>query len=155
LNHRLAPALRAAAERTLRDRLPELELGERVTLGRLAPLLLLRALLEEEEHPRVVASILLNPRLPEADVLALVASPDTPPETLRLISESSRFGTRRAVELGLVKNRRTPVHVALRALLGLPRSALSAVVSRMDLPPLLRLGAERRLSGERPGGEID
>lgn len=150
-NYRLAAPLRTAAERLLRDRLPELELGERITLARAAPPAIIKVLLEGAEPQRVVAALLWNPRLPEVDVVALVESPEAASETLRLVGESSRWSSRYAVALGLVRNPRTPIHVALRALIALERSAVAALVAKHELPPVVRAGAERILAGERIG----
>jgi hypothetical protein len=149
-NPQVAMPIRIAAERLLRERLLDLEPGERTTLARSAPPGLIKPLLEDED-PRVIGSLLQNPFLPEVEVLTLVESEKTAPEVLRLVAESSRWGSRYQVLLGLVKNRRTPTHSALRILASLPRPLVAEIIARHPLPRLLQLGAERILAGQNLG----
>jgi len=149
-NPQVAMPVRLAAERLLRERLNELEPGERRTLARSAPPGLIKVLLEDED-PRVVGALLVNPYLGELQVLALVENENTTPEVLRLVSESSRWGSRYQVQLGLVRNRRTPAHRALKILASLPRLVVAEIVARHPLPPVVQVGAERILAGQNIG----
>ncbi len=140
--------VRTAAERYLRDRLPELELGERVTLARTATAGLVPGLIGDK-NSRVVAALLNNPRLREVQVLQIAEDPRSTAEILRVLADSERWASRPAVRTAVIKNKRTPVHTALQALAALPPSVVAKLVDKNELPPVVRLGAERILS--RPG----
>ena len=139
-NFRLSMPIRTVAERYLRDRLAELELGERITLARTAIAGLLG-----DGNARVVAALLNNPRLREVQVLQIVDHPGSSPEVLGAVADSERWASRPEVRTAVIKNKRTPVHTALRALAALPPRAIAKLVDKNELPPVIRLGAERIL----------
>jgi hypothetical protein len=143
-NFRISMPVRVAAEKVLADRLPKLELGERVTLARAAPPTVIKVLLDEA-HPRVIKVLLSNPKLREFEVLRLAENPRLSSDTLRVIAESDRWVCRYPIKIGLVKNPRTPVHVALRLLASLPRRNITQLVSTPDLPKVVLVGARRIL----------
>lgn len=144
---RLHMPLRAAAESRLRERLPELELGERISLARSAPPGLLSVLAADEDH-RVIGALLSNPRLLEADVVTIVRREKTPGEVLRVVAANERWITRPAVRILLLCHRHTPVHSALRVLSRLSAQEIRKILAEKPLPPVVRFGAERILSGE-------
>lgn len=144
-NFRLSMPIRTAAERYLRDRLVELELGERITLARTATAGLIPGLLGDG-NARVVAALLNNPRLREVQVLQIVDGPGSSPEVLRAVADSERWASRPEVRTAVIKNKKTPVHTALRALAALPPRAVAKLLAMNELPPVIRLGAERILS---------
>jgi hypothetical protein len=143
---RLHMPLRAAAESRLRERLPELELGEKISLARSAPPGLLSVLAADESH-RVVAALLSNPRLSEGDVVAIVRRERTPAEVLRVVASSARWISRPAIRSGILSHPATPVHSALSVLAGLSLGEIEKLVAEHALPPIVRAGAERILSG--------
>jgi hypothetical protein len=150
---RLQMPLRAAAESRLRERLPELELGEKISLARTAPAGLLSFLAGDESH-RVVAAVLSNPRLVEAEVAAVVRREKTPAEVLRVIAASERWISRPPIRDAVLSHRRTPVHSALKILAAMQAAEIRRLLGEKPLPPVVRFGAERILSGEntpRPG----
>ena len=144
-NFRLSMPIRTAAERCLRDRMPELELGERITLARTATAGLIPGLIGDGSA-RVVAALLHNPRLREVQVLQIAENPGSSPEVLRTVADSERWASRPAVRTALIKNGKTPVHTALRALATLPPRAIAKLVEKNELPAVIRLGAERILN---------
>jgi len=144
-NFRLPMPIRSAAEKYLSDRLPELELGERIALARTATARLLPGLIRDG-NARVVAALLNNPRLREVQVLQIVEALGVTPEILRTVADSERWASRPAIRTAVIKNKRTPVHTALRALAALPPWAVAKLVAKNELPPVIRLGAERILS---------
>lgn len=148
---RLHMPLRAAAESRLRERLPELELGEKISLARSAPPGLLSVLTADESH-RVIAALLANPRLLEGDVVAIVRREKTPAEVLRVVAASERWISRPAVRVGVLCHPQTPVHSALRVLAGLSAHDIRRLLAEKPLSPVVRFGAERILSGENTSG---
>ena len=148
---RLHMPLRVAAESRLRERLPELELGERISLARNAPPGLLSVLARDESH-RVVAALLSNPRLLEVDVISIVRREKTHPEILRVVAASERWVARPAVRAGLLSHPRTPVHSALKLLSALSTGEIRKLLHQKPLAPIVRFRAERLLSGEITSG---
>jgi len=146
-NIRLAMPLRVAAESRLKERLPELELGEKISIAHSAPPGLIPSL-AVSNHARVVQSLLRNPRMREQDVLTLVKRETTSGSVLRVVAQSERWVVRQAVTSGIVCHRNTPVHVALTLLGRMPRRTLMALVNHNELRPVVAIRARKILSGE-------
>ena len=145
VNFRLPMPIRVAAERHLLDRLPKLELGERITLARVAPSGVVSVLVTQNNE-RVIEALMTNPRLRESEVHGLTENKKASPGVLRVVAESPRWASRPAVRLALVQNGRTPVHTALRLLSPMPRDTLLRWLARYEFPTVIRLGAERILN---------
>ncbi|MGH9750727.1 MAG: hypothetical protein ACRD5D_03125 [Candidatus Polarisedimenticolia bacterium] len=138
----LAPPLRRAAERLLGTRLPEMALGEKVTLARLAGRGIIAAL-RREGTPLVVRALLQNPRLIEEDVLAITASQRSAGEVLRAIAEEPRWSTRPPVQKAIARHPETPKAVALRMVQSLGTAALKELLRTPKVPRLVKAAAER------------
>ena len=141
----LAPAVRRAAEGIVLARLPELAEGELVALARRCG----RALVEplaRTGRPRVLAALLGNPRLVEADVLRLVTDPTAAPDTLRVVEEHATWGRALAVGLAIVVHARAPVRTALRLAARLPRRELEQVLRRSAAPTIVEVSVRRRFA---------
>ncbi|MBI3932878.1 MAG: hypothetical protein HY317_05635 [Acidobacteria bacterium] len=150
---RVPSAIRVRAEALLQDMLPELRLGERIALGRMATPVVLRLLLEDAE-PMVVRAALDNPRLREEDLLLVLRRDTVPPglALLREIAGSRRWLACYAVRLALVLQRRTPLPIALAQLTSLVGRDLLRIAQTPDLIPLLQAAAVR-VAQERGGGD--
>lgn len=144
-NYRLPMPLRTAAENRLADRLPQLELGEKISLARTAPRRIV-LLLCKEANARVLEALLANPRLRESEVIGLAENQKALPEVLRVVAQAERWVTRRSIKLAIVKNPQTPVHSALKLLATLPRQTLVQLLERSELPPPVSITAERIIS---------
>lgn len=151
---RVHPVIRRRAEEHLRTRLEEMQTGERISLARTAVRGLVRAL-RDQPDPRIVIALLDNPRLVEEDVVAIASRPTTAPDVLRRIADGARWGERLAVRLAILRNPRTPAHVALRVLDRLPRHDRKRLGRRSDLPRIVRIGIERASNGARGGAVVD
>jgi hypothetical protein len=148
-NQRLPMPLRTAAEARLKERYPELELGEKISLARTAPPGLVPQLASENE-PRVISALLNNPRLAEVDVVGIVRRDETSREVLRSVAQSERWTSRPSIRLALIRHPHTPVHVALRLVDRLsPPEIRTLVAKRGELPRVVLLACERILAGER------
>jgi hypothetical protein len=108
---RLHPLVRRSAERRLVQRLPEMGLGERVTMARRGSRGLVMAMRTDEE-PRVFTALLQNRFLTEDVVLAAAGNKRTPPEILGMIHYNPKWGVRYEVKMALVLNPSTPQHLA-------------------------------------------
>jgi len=141
---RFHPALRRQAEQLLGDRLPELAVGERVTLARKASPGLIAALAESGETP-VFRALLDNGRLRSADAERIAGREDVRGEILRLLSVHPTWGRSRDVVLALARNPRTPVAVALKLLSKLSRDDLEQLSENDAVPRIVRVGSLRQV----------
>jgi hypothetical protein len=138
--------VRARAEGLLGDMLPEMRLGDRVTLGKSAtPPVLARLLVDSEA--RVVDAALQNPRLREEDLLVLMRGDSVPAALLEEVARSPRWSERYAVRLGLVLQPRTPLALALAQVSSLVKRDLLRVAQTPGLRPILQAAA-LRVAGE-------
>jgi hypothetical protein len=145
-DNRLRPTVRRAADLQLAARLPQLAVGEKVTIARRASAGLL-ASLRQDPSPRVIAALLDNPRLTEGILAPLVHSERTSPPVLALIAADRRWGLRQELRSLLCRNPRTPVDTVLRILPTLRKDDLRAVGSDPRLAEAVRHRA-RLLLGE-------
>ena len=139
---RLPSALRLRAEAALKEKLPELRLGEKITLAHLATPAVLLALLAETE-PRVLEACLENPRLRETDLAAQLRRPDASVPLIQAAGASRRWLGSYAVRLELAVQPRTPLGVALAQLSSLMKKDLLRVAETPGLLPLVRAAALR------------
>jgi len=108
---RTAPPIRRQAERRLRDRIPQLTLGERTSLARQAPRGVIEALLAVGE-PACTQALLDNPAFSEPDAVRLLAA-NRSPTCLSLLLRHPRWSTSRAVTSAALRSPTVPLGVAL------------------------------------------
>ncbi len=137
LDPRVRPALRRAAEGLLAVRLPGLAVGEKVSLARRAGAGVI-AHLRHDPSPRVIAALLDNSRLTEAQLAPVVHRATTPPAVLELIAADRRWGVRYPLRVALARNPATPLATAWRLLAALRKSDLRAVAADPRCPEPLR-----------------
>lgn len=143
---RVAPPVRVRAEGLLKERLPELRVGERTTLARQATTPVLFELMSDPEA-KVLASVLKNPRLREEDLVGAIRREDVQAILLEQIAASARWSQHYAVRLGLVMQKRTPLALALAQLTSLLERDLRSVATSPGLPLLVQRAAGRVASG--------
>jgi len=146
LDSRLRPTLRRSADLTLAARLPELALGEKMSIARRAGAGVLSQL-RHDPSPRVVSALLDNPRMTEGLLAPLVHSARTPPPVLELIAADPRWGVRYPLRLALARNPGTPIETAWRILGTLRKMDLKPLAADPRLPEPVRRRA-RVLLGE-------
>jgi hypothetical protein len=112
----LAPAVSAElkryAEAQIVGRLPQLPLGQKITLARRGPSRVAGALLAEG-HPQVLPVALENPYLTEAQVLKALAREKVPIHVVQAVANHRKWSQSYNVRLALVRNASTPVSVVL------------------------------------------
>ena len=145
------PAIRRAADLDLARRLPDMAVAERVDLARQVgrgALLFLRL----DADPRVLASVLENRFLIEADVIqaASLELGDRAP-CLSLIAEHPRWGLRSAVRSTILRNPVLPVPLALSLLTRASLEDLRGVLDSPRSPSVVRACAERVLADRSAG----
>ena len=128
---------------------PKEPVGYRISLARRPIRRQLERMLFDPDA-RVIRSILGNPRLTEADVVALGASRRASAEVLEVIAQDSRWITRYPVRLALANNPAAPTHLIVSLLPYLLRQDLRALASsspRQDVRAHAQALLERQLEG--------
>lgn len=115
----------------------DLSAGERRAAARGNDRLLLDRLLHDRD-PRVVATLLDNPRIIERDVVRIAAMRPTRAEILAAIAGHRRWGQRYRVRKALALNPATPVGLARPLLPTLLRQDLAEIVGSHVLSEVLR-----------------
>jgi len=106
-----------------------------------------RALLLQDNDPRVLLSILRNPRLTVDEVVRLAKSSYLTYQIAEVVMKSSQWMASLDVRLGLIHNPKTPQAFALRILPTLPDVEVRAI-ARGGTNMALKQAALRRLQGK-------
>jgi hypothetical protein len=101
------PDQRLAAERQIIQRLPTIELGQKLTLARRGSGKILEALLKQGE-PLILAAALDNPHLKEVAIVSFLRSGMATAATISQIARHARWSSRHSLRLNLLKHRLTP-----------------------------------------------
>jgi hypothetical protein len=139
---RVAGAVRVRAEGVLKERVTELRVGEKVTLGKIATPPVLTILLADPDA-KVIRACLQNPRLREEDLVTAVGQDAAPRALLEGAPESWRWRESYAVRLALVLQPRTPLGVSLGQISSLLPADLLRVAETPGLRPLVQITAQR------------
>ena len=148
--------VRRAIDTVLLMQINKLALGERVSAARRCSAALIKVLLFDPE-PRVFASLLINPRLREDDLLVIASSPEASPEQLTMLAADRKWGLRYMIRKAIVLNTVTPRAVAASQLRYLSRRDLVAIHENPQTSIYLRRCIERLRASEFPAvaGQID
>jgi hypothetical protein len=152
--------LKRNAEDQLVSRLPQLPLGQKITLARRGPARLAGALLAEG-HAQIVSIVLDNAYLTEAQVLRVLSREKLPPIVVRTISLHRKWSISYNVRLALVRHPLSPLATVLAYLPELTVSDLRELASpgivSESLRKYLQAEVQRRIrTGEKspPKGDI-
>jgi len=144
----LAPTLRRAADRLLALRIQEMAVGERIALARVAGRGAIAAL-RSDPDPAVIRTLLFNPRVVEEDAVGIATGRQTPAEVLGALAESARWACRPPVRKAIARHPATPAPAALRAVQGLPTTALGELIRAPHVSTLVRVAASRLIEARR------
>jgi hypothetical protein len=137
----LSPAipteLKLNAEDQLIARLPQLPLGQKITLARRGPARLGGALLAEG-HAQTVSIVLDNPHLTEAQILKALAKEKIPPVVVQSIAEHRKWSLAYNIRLALVRHPASSLSTVLAYLPELTVSDLRELASPGIVPESLR-----------------
>jgi hypothetical protein len=126
-----------------------LTLGERKSLARTHDREQIRLMLRDP-HPAVVAILLQNPHVTEADVVQIASARPAVPESLAKLAAHPRWSVRHAVKRALVQNPSTPLGDAIRIATTLGLAELVELAGDPALPePLRQHAAEVHAAGRR------
>ena len=145
--------LKRNAEDQLVSRLPQLPLGQKITLARRGPARLAGALLAEG-HAQIVGIVLDNAYLTEAQVLKVLSREKLPPVVVQAIGQHRKWSITYNVRLALVRHPLSPLATVLAYLPELTVSdlrelAAPGIVSE-SLRKYLQAEVQRRIrAGEK------
>ncbi len=154
------PDLKRKAEDQVIAKLPQLPLGQKITLARRAPARIAGALLADGQ-PAVVKAALSNPNLTEAQVLRVLAREKLAPDVAQSIAQDAKWSCIYNVRIALLRQPSTTLKSILAFLPELTVSDLRELAAPGILPENLRnyLQAEihRRLqrSREQQDGSVE
>lgn len=134
--------VRRAIDTQLVNRLDKLSLGERVSSARRCSQSLIKILLFDS-HPKVFESLLINKRVREDDLLALISSRRATRDQLLMIAGDPKWSYRYAVRKALVLNPATPLSAAASQLRYLSRVDLTRIHSNPETSVYIRRCIER------------
>jgi len=129
--------LKLNAEDQLLGRLPQLPLGQKITLARRGPARVAGALLAEG-HAQVVSIVLDNPYLTEAQVLKALSREKLPSAVIPAIVRHRKWSITYNVRLALVRHPASPLGTVLGFLPELTVSDLRELASPGIVPESLR-----------------
>ena len=140
-----APAdIRRLAEEIIVARVPQLPIGEKLTLARRGPARVAGAVLAEG-HPQAVKIALANSFLTESQVLKVIAKPEISARVITAISQHSKWSIRYNVRVALVRHPHTPVPAVLEFLPDLALNDLKDVAAFDQLTAHSRKYVEQEL----------
>jgi hypothetical protein len=142
------PPVKKAAETLLKARVEEMALGEKIALARMAGPGVIPSL-RSEGHGEVIAALLGNPRLTEAEVLLICSAEQATPAVLAAVGSQPKWRQRYPVKMELLRNPRTPAAVTLGFLDSLSTSDLGEIASQAGVPRLVRATAKQILESRR------
>ena len=150
--------LKRHAEEYIIARLPQLPLGQRITLARRGPARVAGALIATG-HPQVLEIALDNPRLTEAQVLKVLWHDKLPQVVVLTVANHRKWSQQYNVRLALVRNSSTPLSIVLSYLPQLTVVDLRELAAPGIVPENLRkyLLAEvhRRMQASKRGAEAE
>ena len=129
--------VRRAIDTQLLLRVEKLTLGERIASARRCSHALIKAFLFDSS-PNVFEALLVNKRLREDDLLALINSSQATGEQLRMVAEDQKWSYRYAIRKALVLNPATPRAAAASQLRYLSRADLLRIHANPDTSVYLR-----------------
>jgi hypothetical protein len=139
------PPLRRRAEVILCERLPEMALGEQISLARVAGRGLIAKLMTIR-NVMVVEATLWNSRLTTTDLLRAIRDKRTAPDVLVAMGNHPRWKSRSDIRVALAKNPRTPLSATLGHLTSLPERELASLATDPETPRAVKLAAKRVLA---------
>ncbi len=133
----VSPELKRHAEEQILARLPQIPLGQKITLARRGPARIAGALLGEG-HAQVLPVALDNPYLTEAQVLKVLAREKVPLPVVQALARHRRWSHEYNVRLALVRNPSAPLATVLAFLPELTVNDLRELAAPGIVPANLR-----------------
>lgn len=144
------PVVRRQAEKRLLNKLLQMTLGEKVALARKTHRPLLRNLIAGGDG-EVLIALLDNPRLTEMDILVILNTAAAPPTFYFELAKHHKWGQYYRVRLALAECPRTPLPLAISALVQLRKADIEVICDRQDLREEVRNAARALKEKEDQG----
>ncbi|MGA8035754.1 MAG: hypothetical protein WA823_15075 [Candidatus Acidiferrales bacterium] len=145
----LAPStpaeVKRVAEEVMVQRVPQIPIGEKLTLARRGPARVAGAILAEG-HPQAMKLALGNSFLTESQVLKVIASAAVPERVIAAIAQHPKWSVQYNVRVALIRNWQTPVPVVLAFLPNLTMRDLKDVAALETVPAHVRRYIEKELA---------
>jgi hypothetical protein len=133
----VSPELKRRAEEHILARIPQLPLGQKITLARRGPARVAGFLLAEG-HPRIIKVALDNASLTEAQVLRVLARQDLNAQVAQEIGKHRKWSCQYSIRVALVRHPNSPLGRVLSYLRELTLSDLQDLASPGIVPENLR-----------------
>lgn len=143
--------IRRLAEEVILTRVPQLPVGEKLTLARRGPSRVVGALLAEG-HPQAIKLALGNAFLTESQVLKVLAKAGVPERVVAAIAQHGKWSSQYNVRVALVRNPRTPPPCVLAFLPNLTLRDLKDLATLEGVPAHTRKYIQKEFA-RRTGGE--
>ena len=147
------PDLKRKAEDQVITKMPQLPLGQKITLARRSPARIAGALLAEGQ-PMIVKAAISNPNLNEAQVLRVLAKEKLAPIVVQTIAQHDKWSHMYNVRIALLRQPSTTLATVLLFLPELTVSDLQALAAPGILPEnlghYLQAEIHRRLQKHKP-----
>jgi hypothetical protein len=149
-----APAeLKRNAEEQLLARLPQIPLGQKITLARRGPSRVAGALLSEG-HPQVLSVVLDNPYLTEAQVLKALSRAKIPASVVPAVIHHRKWSLSYNVRIALLRQPSAPLATILSYLPQLTVSDLRDLAAPGIVPETLRKYIQAEVQRRMRAGAI-
>jgi hypothetical protein len=145
----VSPELKRKAEEQVIAKMPQLPLGQKITLARRSPARVAGALLAEGQ-PAVVKAALNNPNLTEAQVLRVLAKDKLPALVAQSIATHEKWNSRYNVRIALLRQPSTTLAAILAFLPELTVSDLRELAAPGVLPESLRHYLQSEIEARLP-----
>jgi hypothetical protein len=140
-NKMLPTELRQAAEGILKDKLPTMPLGVRITLSRQVSEEVVKFLLLDYNE-QLVKACFENPRMKESVVLWAVNHERVPAEVIEFIASHPRWSACYSVKFAMIRNKNTPADRAIEFARGLKSSDLRFLYNDPSVPVYVKVEIE-------------
>jgi hypothetical protein len=145
--------VRRAIDNILVTRVDKLSLGERITSAKRCSPALIKAFLFDPD-PKVFASLLVNQRVREDDLLIVANSARALPAQLQLLGADTKWSYRYAIRKALVMNPLTPRSIAASLLRSLSKRDLKMIYTNPSTSVYVRRCIERLQVGDSPKAAV-
>jgi hypothetical protein len=148
-----APAdIKRVAEEIVISRVPQIPVGQKLTLARRGPARVVGAILVEG-HAQAVKLGLNNPYLTESQILKVLNKVGVPERVVVAIAEHPKWSLQYNVSVALVRNPQTPSRIVQNLLPRLKSNDLRDLAAMQDVAPPLRKQIEEHLAQLAPAQE--
>jgi hypothetical protein len=124
------------------QRYPFFTIGERITIAKRAPQILVSKLRTESE-PKIIQALINNPNFSHTDALFIASNSSLPVGTLSLLSNTPKWIRFKDVRLALLKNPSTPRSCYRGLLACMERQELKAIQADYRVPRYAKILAEK------------